>query len=333
MLRVGAIGCGGIGLKHQLGYQAHAQAQLVCVCDIDRAKADARAAELGVKAYYRAQDMFASEELDAVDVVTADHLHFEPVMACLEAGKHTMCEKPLSLDIAEAEQMVAKAEEKGVHLAIDYNRRFAPAYAKAREWVDAGELGELAYVMMKLSQGGPVSSPKGEYYLLYELQTHAIDLLRWFGGEIESAAALMARPREAEAQEGEPACYTNMAISLKFASEAVATLLASWDSDFVSPIEHFEMNGSKGEIIVDNIMSEARYHPRNCDEVRRWSASIFRPELLAFDGSFGLRVAAFVDDLIAGRAPEPTGMDGLKALRVVEAVVRSWQEQRTVKVR
>ena len=332
VLKIGAVGCGGVGLKHQLGYVNHPQADLVCVCDLDKDKADARAEQIGVKAYYSIQEMLAGETLDAVDVVTADHLHFAPVMECLEAGIHTMCEKPLSLEIDEAEQMVAKAAEKGVHLAIDYNRRFAPAYRKAREWVDAGDLGELSYIMMKLSQGGPASTPKGEYYLLYELQTHAIDLLRYFGGEIKAVCAQMAKPRLAQAKEGEPSVYTSMAVGLKYETEAVATLLASWDSDFVSPIEHFEMCGSKGEIVVDNIMSEARYHPRNHDEVRRWRASIFRPEQLAFDGSFGMRVAAFVDDLVAGREPVPAAKDAIQAMRVVEAIVQSWQAQRTVEV-
>ena len=74
--------------------------------------------------------------------------------------KPLLIEKPLSLDIREAEQMVAKAEEKGVQLAIDYNRRYARPYLKAKEYVDNGDIGKLAYVMMKLSQGGPASSAK-----------------------------------------------------------------------------------------------------------------------------------------------------------------------------
>jgi len=102
-------------------------------------------------------------------------LHFVPTMEVLNAGKHVLVEKPLSLDIREAEQMVAKAEEKGVQLAIDYNRRYARPYLKAKEYVDNGDIGKLAYVMMKLSQGGPASSAKGPYYLLFELQTHAIE--------------------------------------------------------------------------------------------------------------------------------------------------------------
>lgn len=330
MLKVGTVGCGRIGLEHQKGYQSHPDAKLVCVCDMDKAKADERAQQLGVKAYHSIAEMLSSEALDAVDVVTADHLHFQPVMECLEAGKHVLCEKPLSLDIKEAEQMVAKAKQKGVHLAINYNRRYAPGYVKAREWVTAGELGKLAYIMLKLAQGGPVSSPKGEYYLLYELETHAIDLLRYFGGEIVSVCAEMARPRIEQAKPGEPACYTSMAISVKFASEAVATLLASWDSDFVHPIEVMEIGGSKAQIKVHNIMSGASLHRRNDPVVLDWRPSIFRVEDLAFNGSFQRRVHAFVSDLNAGRPPAPTGEDGLKALQVTEAIIRSWEEKKAV---
>jgi len=108
--------------------------------------------------------------------------------------KPLLVEKPLSLDIREAEQMVAKAEEKGVQLAIGYNRRYARPYLKAKECVDNGDIGKLAYVMMKLSQGGPASSAKGPYYLLFELQTHAIDMMRHFGGDIIEVSAQMAAP-------------------------------------------------------------------------------------------------------------------------------------------
>jgi predicted dehydrogenase len=330
MLRVGAVGCGLIGRLHQQAYLSHPDAKLVCVCDTDSAKADARAKEINVKAYYSVKDMLAQEPLDAVDVVTAEHLHFEPVMACLEAGKHTMCEKPLSLKIAEAEQMVAKARERGVHLAINHNRRFAPAYVQARKWFDAGEVGKLAYIMMKLSQGGPASSWQGEFYQLYELQTHSIDLLHWFGGDIMSVSVQMARAQQAQAKPNEPAAYTSMAISVKFAGEAVATLLASWDSDFVSPIEHFELCGDRAEIIVDNIMSGARLMRRNDPVVQHWKPNIFRPDLLTFNATFEHRVHAFVSDLVAGHPPVPTGEDGLKTLRVLEAIIKSWQEQRTI---
>lgn len=73
MLRVGVVGCGGIGLIHSKAYQSHPNAQLVCACDIIKEKADSRARELGVKPYYSVQEMLEREELDAVGVITADH--------------------------------------------------------------------------------------------------------------------------------------------------------------------------------------------------------------------------------------------------------------------
>ena len=109
-----AVGCGGIGHLHQLGYLQHPGAELVAVCDIDAAKAQARAEDLNIAKWYPSiKEMLAHEECDLVDVVTADHLHFEPVMECLEAGKHVISEKPLSLYINEAEQMVGQSRRDG----------------------------------------------------------------------------------------------------------------------------------------------------------------------------------------------------------------------------
>ena len=338
-LKIAAVGCGSIGFRHQQGHLACPESELVAVCDMDVEKAEKRAKELGIERWYPSiADMLANEECDAVDVVTADHLHFEPVMECLEAGKHVLCEKPLSLSLDEAQQMVAKAEEKGVYLSIDYNRRFAPGYARAREWFDAGECGRLAYIDMKLSQGGPTHSWKGEYYLLYELQTHAVDLLRWFGGEIVAVCAQMARPRLDTVPEGETACYTSMAISVRFADksadshESVATLMASWDSDFIHPIERLEICGDKGEIVVDNVLSKATLLRRDDQVVEEYRPSIFRMEQLAFDGTFALRMDAWAKDLAVGREPMPSGRDGLQAMRVIDAIVRSWEEKREVEV-
>lgn len=332
-LRITAVGCGGVGLRHQKGHLACPETELVAVCDMDVEKAQRRAKELGLERWYPSiEEMLSNEECDAVDVVTADHLHFQPVMECLEAGKHVLCEKPLSLSLDEAEQMVAKAKEKDVYLSMDYNRRFAPGYAKARQWFDAGECGRLAYIDMKLSQGGMTHSWKGEYYLLYELQTHAIDLLRWFGGEIVAVCAQMARPRLDSVPDGETACYTSMAISLRFADNAVSSLLASWDSDFVHPIERVEICGDKGEIVVDNVLSKATLLRRDDQVVQEYRPSIFRMEQLAFDGTFALRMDAWAKDLVAGREPQPSGRDGLQAMRVIDSIVRSWEEKREIEV-
>ncbi|MBM3236196.1 Gfo/Idh/MocA family oxidoreductase [Candidatus Poribacteria bacterium] len=332
MLKVGIVGCGGIGLIHSRAYQSHPRAQLVCVCDIVKEKADARAKMLGVKAYYSIKEMLANEDLDAIGVITADHLHFAPTMEVLDAGKHVLVEKPLSLNIYEAEQMVAKAEEKGVQLAIDYNRRYARPYLKAKEYVDNGLIGKLAYVMMKLSQGGPASSAKGPYYLLFELETHAFDMMRHFGGDIIEVSAQMAAPRAAEVPAGETVVYTSIAISVKFANEAVGTLMASWDSAFTHPIELFEVCGRKGYLQVENIVEGVKLFLHDDQTVRSWKPSIFATGELTFEKIFENRVHAFVDDILNNRTPYPTGLDGLKALQVVQAAIDSFEQRKTVRL-
>ena len=333
MLKVGVVGCGGVGLRHSQAYQSHPEADLICVCDMVKEKAEARARELGVKAYFSVKEMLAAEEdLDVVGVITADHLHFVPTMEALEAGKHVLVEKPLSLDIREAEQMVEKAREKNVKLAIDYNRRFSKTYLKAREYVENGTVGDIAYIIMKLAQGGPASSGKGKYYLLFELQTHSIDLMQHFGGDIVEVSAHMAAPRADQARQDEDVVYTSIAISMKFAAERVGTLMASWDSAFTHPIEFLEVCGKNGYMRADNIVEGVSFYPHGDQTIRVWKPNIFDAGALTFDKIFENRVHAFIDDMVAGREPAPTGMDGLKALQVVEAVIKSFEEKRAVKV-
>src|SRR5688572_29213923 len=125
MLKFALIGAGNQGKIHARFLDEHPQAQLVAVCDMMPEKAESLAAQFGARAYSDVAQMLAEIEIDAVDVVTAgfengSH-HFEPVMQCLEAGKAVLCEKPISNDIEQARQMVAKAREKAVPLGVDLN--------------------------------------------------------------------------------------------------------------------------------------------------------------------------------------------------------------------
>ena len=102
-LKVAVIGAGGIGRNHCGQYQGYKGAQLLAVCDMDKERADAAAAQFGINAYYSVDDLLSNEDLDAVSVATAgiengSH-HYEPTMQCLKAGKHVLCEKPISNDI------------------------------------------------------------------------------------------------------------------------------------------------------------------------------------------------------------------------------------------
>jgi len=120
-LRIGLVGMRGIGDTHAQAYKQDPLAELVAVCDVVKERADAAAAKHGAKAYYSLTDMLRQEpELDIIDITTGGYengsWHYEPAMEAMEAGKHVLVEKPLSNDIGEARQMVARAAEKGVYL-------------------------------------------------------------------------------------------------------------------------------------------------------------------------------------------------------------------------
>ncbi len=113
----------GIGNNHANCHANNDLAELVAVCDIAKARADSAAERLGVKAYYSLADMLDGEpNLDIVDVTTGGNengsWHYEPTMEALENGKHVLVEKPISNDIRQAREMVAKATEENLYLGM-----------------------------------------------------------------------------------------------------------------------------------------------------------------------------------------------------------------------
>lgn len=137
-LRTAVIGMGPIGNRHADMYQQDELAELVGVCDRDHARADAAAARLGVKAFYSAEAMLKALSPDVVSITTSGYEngsdHYEPTMQALEFGCNVLGEKPISNEMEEAEEMVAKAREKDVYYGIDLNHRFT----RRRGWRKAG---------------------------------------------------------------------------------------------------------------------------------------------------------------------------------------------------
>ncbi len=162
MLKAAVVGLGNIGNIHASVYASDELANFVAVCDIIPERADKAASKHGVRAYYSVDDMLQNEELDAVSVATAGTEnggdHYEPVMQCLDAGLHVLCEKPISNDIVKARAMAAKADEKGLYFGINLNHRFVPPAAKAKEWVDEGKLGDLLLINMTMWISNPNDS-------------------------------------------------------------------------------------------------------------------------------------------------------------------------------
>ncbi len=185
MLRTAVIGCGAIGAgagsappalgvsTHADAYATHRGTRLVAVCDADRARAQACALRLGVRAVHTdAAALLADVSPDLVSICTPDATHAELVELVLRAPstRGVLAEKPLALDTGDARSLAALARERGVVLAVNYSRRFSPAYASLREVIADGGIGELQHVHGAYVKG------------LKHNGTHWLDLLRLLVG-------------------------------------------------------------------------------------------------------------------------------------------------------
>ena len=225
-LSFGLIGCGDIG---QLRGRAIAKAghRLNAVSDVNDRKM-AQAARHGAAQVADWRALITRGDVDAVIVSTPPILHAEMTVAAMHAGKHVLCEKPLARDPAECRSMLDASTETGRVLATGFNYRFYPSFSRAREWLNAGRIGELSHIR---SYGGYSVHDQPKVHqaeivgggALHDIGIHLIDLTRWFLGEVEGVEGLAT---------GKvwnfPGCEDNAFVLLRGAAGRVATIQASW---------------------------------------------------------------------------------------------------------
>jgi predicted dehydrogenase len=148
-VRIAIIGSGGIARAvHIPGYRAIQEqgVEIVAVADVMPGRAEAVAKEFNIPhAYTSYAEMLAQEKPDAVSVCTPNVAHKEASIAALRAGVHVLCEKPMAMNVAEGQEMVAAARQAGKLLQIGLNWRFTSGAQTLKRFIDAGELGEIYY--------------------------------------------------------------------------------------------------------------------------------------------------------------------------------------------
>lgn len=180
-IRIGIIGMGRFGEYHMAVFQALDSVEVVGLCHRreDRLKELAQLFP-GYPLYADYREMLAQEEMEAVSVVTSEHLHLEPVLASFESGKHVFLEKPIASSLEDADRMIEEAERRGLIFLVGHMLRFDPRYASLKERIEAGEVGQLATMYARRNYSR-------DYYDLYKrvypslvLGCHDIDMMLWY---------------------------------------------------------------------------------------------------------------------------------------------------------
>ncbi len=341
-LNVGVVGLAGIGKRHLACYRESALGDAVAVCDIVREKADATAAEFGARAYYSVADMLAAEpDLDIVDVTTGGKengsWHFAPVMEALAHGRNVLVEKPLSSDIGQARAMVAEAEARGVYLGCNLNHYFTPPAEKARAMIDAGELGELRYCLMKMGfsggeelYGGAPQDPRVKgfpYFHAKAFLTHPFSVMRYLCGDITHIQAFFGRP--AFRQHAGEVLLSQTSIHARFANDCTGYLLSTRGD---TPVGlggwwSIEVGGTHGTLCIENCIEKVTFWPvHRVGLGQQPEATVTESGIRDFDQTFPRRITAFLED-VGQRVPHDrlrgSGRDALAALEYTFAAMES----------
>jgi predicted dehydrogenase len=257
-LNVAIVGVGNIGTIHLGVYQKNPAVKIVAVCDIIKERADKAATASGAPAFYSVKDMLASGiKIDAASMATAGKEnggdHYTPTIELLGAGIPVLGEKPISNDIACAEEMVALAKKNNLRYGINLNHRFTPAAQRAKEWLTSGRLGEVNIVNMTMWINNP--NETSPWFHIRALHPHSLDVMRYFCGDVEKVQAFFKKGPRKDSPDGRRVCWSNVQVNLLFKNGIIGHLTGSYDAGGSYGLETLEVVGSEGRFVLLDVRS------------------------------------------------------------------------------
>jgi UDP-N-acetylglucosamine 3-dehydrogenase len=315
MKKLGAavIGTGFWGKNHARVYSELESTELVAVCDVNRERAKAVANQFGVKAYTSSSRMLKNEDVEAVSVCTWSTKLAKEALKALNAGKHVLVEKPMGSYTKQAEKLLETAENSDLRLTVGFLMRFIPGLQHIREAVENKKLGELVCATAKRVSQWPERI--GDVGVVKDTAIHDIDVMRYISNEDPIAVyaktgSMMHRKFEDYAQ-----------IMLTFEDGKSAFIESNWITPYKTRI--LTVTGSKAIMRLDYITQELWIEDAKENLQPRFP---WREPLK-------LELQHFADCVLEKKKPLITGADGIAALKVAEAALRSSAKNRAMKLK
>lgn len=328
-LGVGVIGVGMLGRMHAENLQRRIyNAQVTAVADVRADVARSVAADLGVaKVYATAEEVAADPDVEAIVIVSNDAAHAEGILAGARHRKAIFCEKPITTTLEDADAALAAVQEAGVSLQIGFMRRYDPAYAAAKQAIDAGTIGTP--VMIKAAHRGKdpfrrADGPGADPAVFFNSCIHDYDNARWLlrdeAAEVNAVARRVVTPTSADEQGTDVAVTT-----IGFRNGALGDI-ENVSSTFYGYDVRTEVIGDRGTIFIGGLEQTATVIATQ-DGYRR---DIVDHWLTRFGQTYLIELEDWVRRVLHGEPPFCTGQDGRAALEIAMAAIRSFHEGRPV---
>ena len=237
-VKFGLIGYGAWGSHHARAISEHPRARLAAIAArSDASQQRARDERPGARVYGDYRQMLDREQLDVVAVVLPTHLHFDAASAVLESGRHLLLEKPMALSVDHCDRLIALAEQRKKRLAIGHEFRLSSLWGKAKQMIDAGDIGDPQYALIELWRRPYRLGADGWRYdinrvgnWILEEPIHFFDLARWYFSKVGDPVSVFA---QASARRPDhPELQDNFSATLRFPDGAYAVIsqtLAAWE--------------------------------------------------------------------------------------------------------
>jgi len=328
---VGLIGSRFISTIHAESLRHCAHAQMVAVASLDKELPEF-AAKYGIpKTFNDYRQLLALPEVDMVVVGVPNALHCQVVLDAAAAGKHIMIEKPLCLNLAEADKMIAACKKAKVKLMYGEELCFAPKYVRLKQLLDSGALGKPTLLKQSEKHDGPHAAhfwdvERAGGGVTMDMGCHAIEFFRWMLGrpKIKSVYAQMNTQVHGDKTKGDD----NAILILEFENGTVAVAEESW-TKLGGMDDRAEVYGSKGVAYADLLHGNSiqtysaegyDYAVEKAGSTKGWSFTIYEE---AWNYGFYQEMAHFVDCVRLDLKPEVTGEDARVVLEVIFAAYES----------
>lgn len=327
-VRFGLLGAGRIGRVHAKAITADANAKLVAVADAFPAAATAIADQYGCD--IRTVDaILAAKDIDAVVICTPTDTHADLIEAFARAGKAIFCEKPIDLSLDRVKACLKVVHDAKATLMVGFNRRFDPHFRAVRAAIDAGTIGAVEMVTITSRDPG---APPLEYIarsggIFRDMTIHDFDMARFLLGEdvteVSAMAAVLTDPAIGKAGD-----FDSVQVMLKTASGKQAMISNSRRATYGYD-QRIEVHGALGAATAEN------QRPVSIEIAT--AAGYTRPPLHDFFmtryiDAYAAEIATFIAAVGGKGKAAPTGEDGLVALALAEAALKSVAEGRIVRV-
>lgn len=322
------LGAGRIGKVHARAISGNPDARLVAVADAMPEASQALAAQAGA-AVRSIDEIAASPDIDAVVICTPTDTHADLIERFSRAGKAIFCEKPIDLSLARVQACLKVVAETKAQLMVGFNRRFDPDFQAVKATIDRGDIGKVEMVTITSRDPGP---PPADYItrsggIFRDMTIHDFDMARWLLGE-EPEAVFASASVLTDPAIGKLGDFDSVNVILRTAGGRQAVITNSRRAAYGYD-QRIEVLGSAGAAAAGNT------HQANIQVATRQGFT--QPPLLDFFmtryvAAYANEIAAFIAALKGRTAMPVSGDDGLKALALADAAVRSAAEGRAVRV-